>query len=221
MTSSTLFRLAGLAAIVAGVCYAILGVFHPANVIASVTTPAWLVVHLFALALCFFGTLGLTGLYVRQVEQSGWLGFVGYLMLTLWLAMVMGFTFIEVFILPIMSTVSPAFVEGFVGMFTNTPSTIDLGALPTIWTISGPLYLLGGIVFGIATFRAGVFPRWAALLLAVGTAAGPAAILFPPEYVGLVAVPVGIALAWLGWALWSERRTLAKTEPTQSRSTAS
>ena len=206
ITTSSLFRLAGLAAVMAGVSYSILGVFHPANVIASVTTPAWAIVHLFALAWCFFGFFGLTGLYTRQVEESGWLGLIGYLMLTLWLAMVMGFTFIEVFILPILATESPAFVEGFVGMFTGAPSTIDLGALPTIWAISGPLYLLGGIVFGIATFRARVFPRWAGLLLAVGTAAGPAAILFPPDYVGLVAVPVGIALAWLGYALWSERR---------------
>jgi hypothetical protein len=206
ITASHLFRLAGLAAVIAGLSYAVLGVFHPANVIASVTIPAWTIVHIFALALCFFGFFGLTGLYTRQVEQSGWLGFIGYLVLTLWLAMVMGFTFIEVFILPILASASPAFVEGFVGMFTGTPSSIDLGALPTIWAISGPLYLLGGIVFGIATFRAGVFPRWAGVLLAVGTAAGPAAILFPPDYVGLVAVPVGIALAWLGYALWSESR---------------
>ena len=205
MIASTLFRLAGLAAIVAGISYVIVGVFHPANVLASVTTPAWSIVHIFALALCFFGSFGLTGLYTRQASESGWLGLIGYLMLSLWLAMVMGFTFIEVFVLPILATASPAFVESFVGMFTGSPSTIDLGALPTLWLISSPLYLLGGIVFGIATFRARVFPRWAALLLAVGTAAGPAAILFPPDYVGVVAVPVGVALAWLGWALWSEK----------------
>jgi hypothetical protein len=191
---------------VAGLSYAVVGVFHPANVLASVTAPRWAIVHIFALAMSFFGMFGMTGLYVRQVEESGWLGLIGYLMLTTWFAMVLGFTFVEIFILPIMATVSPPFVEGFVGMFTGTPSTIDLGALPTLWTISGPLYLLGGLVFGVATFRAGVFPRWAGALLAVGTIAGPAAILFPPDLVGLVAVPVGIALAWLGYALWSERR---------------
>ncbi len=42
-------------------------------------------------------------------------------------------------------------------------------------------------------------------VLAVGTVAGPVAILFPPEYQPKVAVPVGLALAWLGYALWSER----------------
>lgn len=206
INASTLFRLAGVALIIAGVSFAIVGVFHPANVIASVTTSAWVVVHIFALALSFFGFFGLTGLYVRQAERSGWLGLVGYLMLTLWLSIVMGFTFVEVFILPILAGSVPDFVNGFVGLFTGSPTTMNLGALPPIWTVSGPLYLLGGIVFGVATFRAGIFPRWAAVLLAAGTAAGPAAILFPPDHVGVVAVPVGIALAWLGYALWSERR---------------
>ncbi len=203
---STLLGLAGLAAVVAGISFCIVGLFHPANVLVSVTTPAWTIVHIFALALCFFGFFGLTGLYVRQVEQAGWLGLVGYLMLTLWLAIVLGFTFVEAFILPVLAAASPVFVSGFVGLFTGSPSEMQLGALPTIWMISGPLYLLGGIVFGAATFRAGVFPRWAAVLLAVGTAAGPAAILFPPDHVGVVAVPVGIALAWLGYALWSNQR---------------
>ena len=43
-------------------------------------------------------------------------------------------------------------------------------------------------------------------MLAVGTALAPVAALFPPEYEAKVAVPVGIALAWLGYALWSEEK---------------
>ncbi|HZP19919.1 MAG TPA: hypothetical protein VFB16_06870 [Bauldia sp.] len=203
ITASHLFRLAGLAAVIAGLSYVVVGIFHPPNVIASVTTTAWIAVHIFALALAFFGLLGLTGLYARQVEESGWLGLAGYLMLCLWLALVMGFTFVEIFILPITASASPAFVESIVGMFTGTAATVDLGPLPTLWLISGPLYIVGGVAFGIATFRAHVFPRWVGILLALGTAIGPAAVLFPPELTGFVAIPVGIALAWLGYSLWS------------------
>ena len=36
--TSTLFRLAGLSALLAGVCYTLVGIFHPANIPASVTT---------------------------------------------------------------------------------------------------------------------------------------------------------------------------------------
>ncbi len=78
--------------------------------------------------------------------------------------------------------------------------------------IIGILYLLGGLLFGIATFRARILPRWAAGLLAVGAAVTPAAALLPHPLQRLAAVPMGIALAWLGYALWSERREQA-SEP--------
>ena len=208
-TASDLFRWAGLSAMVAGICYMIVGIFHPLNGLSSVTTTRWVIVHIFACAMSFFGLLGMAGLYARQVEKSGWLGLAGYLLLSLWLAIIGGFTFVEVFILPTLATVGPAgpkFAEAFLGMFTGSPSVINFGVLPTIWTVTNLLYLLGGLLFGIATFRASILPRWAGILLAVGTIIGPVAILFPPELQPKVAVPVGFALAWLGYALWSERR---------------
>jgi hypothetical protein len=35
-------------------------------------------------------------------------------------------------------------------------------------TLSFPLFGIGLILFGVATFRAGVYPRWAAVLLIIG-----------------------------------------------------
>jgi len=206
MTASTLFRLAGLSAMVAGVCYIVVGMFHPVNVLDSVTTATWTIVHIFAIAMCFFGLLGMVGLYVRQAEKSGWLGLAGFILLSLWLALVMGFTFVEIFLLPRLATESPAFVNSFLGMFTGAASEMNLGVLPTIWTLTAPLYILGGLLFGIATVRAGILPRWAGALLAFGTALAPVAALLPPGFEPKVAIPVGLALAWLGFALFSERR---------------
>jgi hypothetical protein len=208
-TASDLFRWAGLSAMVAGICYVLVGMFHPLNVLASVTTTRWVIVHIFASGMCFFGLFGMMGLYARQAEKSGWLGLAGYVLLSIWLAVVGGFTFVEVFILPTLATVGPAgpkFVEAFLGMFSGSPNVINFGVLPTIWTVTNLLYLLGGLLFGIATFRARILPRWAGILLAVGTIIGPVAILFPPELQPKVAVPVGFALAWLGYALFAERR---------------
>jgi hypothetical protein len=181
-------------------------VFHPPNILSSVTTPVWLVVHILAMGMSILGLLGLTGIYARQAEKSGWLGLAGYLMLNLWLALILGFTFVEVFILPALATVAPAFVDGWLGMFNGTASQIDLGALPVVWQVTGPLYILGGILFGIATFRAGILSRWAGVLLAAGTAMGPLAALLPLDLQPKIAVPAGLALAWLGYSLWSEQR---------------
>jgi hypothetical protein len=179
IAAQDLIRWSGPAAIIAGLSFVLVGFFHPPNVVEAVTTTPWVVVHILAMAMSIFGMLGLAGLYSRQAEKSGWVGLVGFLLLNLWLALVMGFTFVEVFILPSLATIAPAFVASWLGMLNGTASTIDLGSLPTVWTISGPLYILGGILFGIATFRAGVLPRWAGVLLAVGTAMGPLAALLP------------------------------------------
>lgn len=207
LTGHSLIRLAGLSAVLAGICYVGVGVFHPANVPSSVTTAPWVAAHLLACATCVFGVLGMAGLYARQAVKSGWLGLVGFVMLSLWLVLIMGFSFVEAFILPQVGTVTPAFVEGWMGMFNGTPSTVNLGVLPMLWTLSAPLYILGGVSFGVATFRARILPRGAALLLAAGTAVAPVAGLLPLAAQPKTAIPVGLALAWLGYALLTERRT--------------
>jgi hypothetical protein len=100
-------------------------------------------------------------------------------------------------------------VESFLGIFNGQPGEMNLGALPVLYALAGFGYVLGGLLFGIATFRAGILPRWAAGLLAVGAVAPFVLAQLPHPLDRTFAVPVGIALAWLGYALWSERREQA------------
>ena len=79
----------------------------------------------------------MAGLYTRQVEESGWLGLIGFLLFSAWMTLVCGFSFVEAFIEPRLVTESPAFIASLMGMFTSMPSEIDLGILPTLWNISG------------------------------------------------------------------------------------
>ena len=204
---TSLIRLGGLPAVLAGLCYVIVGIFHPENAPASVTTSAWVIVHVIACVMCIFAVMGMTGLYARQAEKSGWLGLAGYILLSLWFMVVMGYTFIEAFVLPHSALVTPAFVDSWMGMLNGTAITVDLGVLPTLWTLAGPIYILGGLLFGIATFRARVLPRAAGLLLAIGTALAPAAAFLPLAAQPKIAIPVGLALAWLGYAVLAERAT--------------
>src|SRR5205823_526427 len=95
-------------------------------------------------------------------------------LLSLWYVIVTGFTFFEAFILPLLASDSPKFAESFLGIFTGSVGDTSVGALATLWTLLGVVYILGSLLFGIATFRAGILSRWAAALLGLGAASSPA-----------------------------------------------
>lgn len=209
ITDSTLIRWAGLAAVAAGVIFAGIQPIHPPDVLASVTTSAWAIIMPVKIAMCLLFLVGITGIYTRQAKESGWLGLAGFLLLNLSWALNLAFIFSEAFVVPLLATTAPTFVDGFFGIFNGQPVEMNLGMLPALYALTGLLYMLGGLLFGIATFRAGILPRPAAALLAVVSVLTPAAALLPHEIQRLAGMPVGIALAWLGYALWAEQRMKA------------
>jgi hypothetical protein len=137
------------------------------------------------------------------------MGLAGYLLLSLWFVLVTGFTFFEAFILPLLAADSPQFAASFLAIFTGSVAATSVGALATLWSLLGVVYILGGLLFAIATFRADILSRWAAALIGVGVVISPAFALLPQSFAPLAAVPVGLGLAWLGYSLWSERRARA------------
>jgi len=191
---------------VAGGIFAIVGLIHPPQIVPSVTTSAWTIVHLLTIVMACFGLLGIAGIYARQVKAAGWFGLAGFLLLSLWFVLVTGFTFFEAFILPLLASDSPKFAASFLGIFTGSAGATSFGTLTTVWTLMGAMYILGALLFGIATLRAGILSRWAAGLFGFGALFSPAFALIPHALEPLAAVPVGLGLAWLGYSLWSERR---------------
>ena len=220
ITASNLIRWAGVSAMVAGLCFIAIGMFHPLNILSSVTTAQWGIVHILATAMGFFGLFGLTGIYARQIEKSGWLGLVGYILMSLWLVNLSHFTFIEVFVLPPLVTQAPTVVESVLGIFTKSAGEIHLGALSTLYDLNGFIgFMIGGVLLGVATFRARILPRWAGALLAIGALLVPFAAVLPSVHEAKVTIPGGIALVWLGYSLWAERRQRA-AEPVRGRASS-
>jgi len=206
ITGSNLIRWAGFAALAAGTIFAAIQPIHPPDFLPSVTTNVWAIIMPVKLVMCLLFLLGFTGLYARQVKETGWLGLVGYLMLSLSWSLNTAFIFVETFILPVLAVPAPEFVESILGIVNGFPGDMNIGALPAVYGLTGILYMLGGLLFGIAIFRAGILPRWAAGLLAVAAAVTPAAALLPHAIQRFAGIPVGLAVAWLGFALFSERR---------------
>jgi len=209
ITAPNLIRWAGLPAMAAGMLFIAIQPIHPPEHLSSVTTAAWANVACLTVAMALFAQLGITGIYAKQVKEAGWLGLAGFLMLSLFWAATAAFAFAEAFILPLLATDAPQFVEGFLGIFSGASSEANLGFLPAAAPVAGILYMLGGLLFGVATLRAGILPRWAGALLALGSVSTLAASLLPHPLDRTLAVPVGLALAWLGYALLSDRREKA------------
>jgi hypothetical protein len=116
-------------------------------------------------------------------------------------------SFIEPTILPLLTTVAPTFVESALQLSNGTGVPTNLGGLTTVYSLASILYALGSLLFGIAMFRARILPRWAAALFAVsGPLAGTMFTLLPYQLVQLTSIPIGAAMVWLGYALFSERR---------------
>ncbi len=208
VTGEQLVRWAGLAAIGAGLIFAGIQPIHPADVLTSVTTNTWAVVIFLKWVMCFLFLIGVAGIYFRQIESAGWLGLIGYGLFSLsWLIQI-GFVFTELFVLPPLASAAPQFIDSVLAIVNPaSPASMDVGGLGTAYAVIGVLYLLGGIVFGVATVRAQVLPKWPAILLAVTAFVTPFAVLVPHEIQRFAAVPMGIAFIWLGYAVWAGERS--------------
>ena len=173
ITTSNLIRWAGLSAMVAGIIFAGIQPIHPPDVLASVTTSAWAIITSLKTVMCFLFLLGIAGLYARQVEKTGWLGLAGYLLFSLFWALQCAFHLRRSLYLAAVGDRGAEVCGGLPGDRQWAPWRDEPRALPALYALAGILYMLGGLLFGIATFRAGILPRWAAGLLAV------AAVLHP------------------------------------------
>ena len=206
IAASNLIRFAGLALIPAGIVFAGIQPIHPPDVVESVTTTTWAIITSLKFAMCLLFLVGITGLYARQTERAGLLGLAGFLLLAVSWWMQSAFVFAEAFILPQLAATAPEFADALLGVSYGHTGNVNLGVLPALYSVVGIAYMLGGLLFGLATYRASILPRLPAALLAVAATLTPLAALLPHAEQRYAAIPVALALAWLGYSLWSERR---------------
>ena len=207
MTSVRLIRATGLVAIAAGLLFVAIQPMHPADTLGSVTTDAWALIHYATLVMLLLFLVGILGIYARQVEETGWLGIVGLIVLSLGLLITAALAFVEAFIEPLLADSGAAFVEGLLGMVEGSGSAVDLGPITALWAVSSVLFPLGCLLFGVAVLRARILPRWAPALFAVGLPVAAILVaLLPYDLRRVGAMPIGIGLAGMGYAIWTEKR---------------
>jgi hypothetical protein len=132
--------------------------------------------------------IGLVAMFVRQAEALGALGLTGFVFALLGTTLAAGAAWSQVFVVPRLSEVAP--------------SVADQGAGSVLagFVLSFLLFGVGWILFGVATLRTQLFPRWAVILLIVGA------------IISIVPLPsraliVEIAAGYLGFTLLTGRST--------------
>jgi hypothetical protein len=209
ITTTTLTRTAAGAAVLAGLAYVLIQFLHPADVIESLSTQAWVNVHILSFAEAVLALIGVTGLYLHQARKVGLVGLIGYAMFGLFFILQASFNFAEAFIAPLIAVSAPQLAVDLVGLFGRYPSETDLGALAALPLVGAILYVVGAILLGIVTIRARMLSRGAAILLIAAAAVTPLAALLPHALERMAAVPMGIALVLLGYSLFRNARTNA------------
>jgi hypothetical protein len=206
MSTAKLIRWSGLICILAGMLYALGALLHPVGEdLAAYTSPKWVPAHQVYWFASMLMLLGLVGLYARQVEQTGWLGLVGFILAFLGTVVVNSIFLMASTVLHLVAVQASALFD-------------QAGAPPTFGVLLVVLgYILGYILFGIATMRAGVLPRGSGLLLIIGSAmfmiseALPLTASISHLIVTIGDVIFGAGFVWMGFALWSEKREFIST----------
>jgi hypothetical protein len=202
VTPTILIRAAAGAAVVAGLIFIGVQIDHPPSNVTSVATTEWAVRNSLKVLMAALALAGITGMYLRQIKQIGVLGLIGYLVLSAGYLLVMGGAFVSAYVVPSLADSDPGYVNDVLAAATNGTAEGDIGLLQTVLQVQGIAYLAGGLVFGIALYRARVLARWAAALLAVGGVVTVALAVLPDAFYRFLAFPNGIAMVGLGYALW-------------------
>jgi hypothetical protein len=208
VTTTTLTRSAALAAVLGGLLFIAVQIKHPLLDAPFTTTTEYAVRETAKILMAVLSLIGITGIYLRQVKQTGVLGLIGYVLLLVGYLTILNVQVIAVFVLPDLAVSQPGYVNDTLAVATSATPVGDVGRVQTLSRFA-ITYIVGGVIFGIALFRARILPRWAAALMSVGAVATVATYQLPELAQRLFAVPVGVALIGLGYSLWREQRTAA------------
>ena len=106
ITTTKLTRAAGLAAVAGGLLFIAVQLKHPHLDAAFTTTTEWAVRETMKICMAVLSLIGITGIYLRQVKQTGVLGLVGYVVLGLGYLAILSNQVVAVFVLPTLAASS-------------------------------------------------------------------------------------------------------------------
>ncbi len=209
MSLRALFRLSGLALLVALVLEVIGWALHPpAERLVDLLSPGQTPAHVIQFLASALLILGLPGMYARQAQRAGILGLLGFVLLVLGASAGKYTLLFEAFPAPLLAREAPDLIAPPNGPLRHGMLIVGLLSLPI---------LVGVLLLGIATVRAGVFSAWSGFFQTAFVCSVP--ITFISGSSGTFVLPLPTALtpvalssyllfagyAWAGYQLWTSR----------------
>jgi hypothetical protein len=211
LTTNRLTAISGLCAAAAGAIFVIVQVHHPPLDVAHIVTTEMTIRESAKALMAVLALAGFTGMFLRHRRRFARLGRAGYALLTAGYLAMLAAELIAAYYLPTVAHSNPGYVQHVLNAAAGHGPSGGIGYLRGLFLLMGIGYSLGGLLFGIALFRAGVLARWASVLLAYGTTSALALAVLPESFNRPFAVPTGVALIGLGFSLWRDQRRQAET----------
>jgi hypothetical protein len=204
ITANRLTAAAGLCAAAAGAIFIGVQINHPPADVEHLVTGEMTVRETAKVLMTVLAMIGFTGMFLRNRSRFGVLGLVGYSLLMAGFLALFAVECIVGYVLPTVAHSNPGYVQDVLDAAVGGSPSGDIGHMQQLFLASGMGYALGGLLFGIALFRAGILARWACVLLAYGTTSVLALSALPESFNRPFAVPTGVALIGLGVSLWRD-----------------
>jgi hypothetical protein len=202
---------AGLCAAAAGAIFIGVQINHPPADVQHIVTTEMAVRETAKVVMAALALVGLAGMFIRNRHRLGIVGRSGYLLVTIGYAAMFVTECLVGYVLPSTAHTHPAYVQHVLDAAMGGSAKGNIGLYPILFAVMGIGYALGGLLFGIALFRARILSRWAAALFAYGTVSALALKALPQSFSRPFAVPTGVALMGLGMSLWRDQRRQAET----------
>ena len=224
MSSTKLIHWSGLVLMLGGILLAAGSFMHPpADLAEYALYPLWVPAHLLGGIAFLLISLSLVGLYARQSEKMGLLGLTSFVLAFVGCTLLAGTQIlIDVVVFPFIAARGLDWLNIPDGAL-RTSSAFQLAT-----GLGGLSFLLGLLLFAIATLRAQVLPhRWGSwlviLTLPLGIVGGVLISFISPLTQEILQTLLGSVfgavlspglVAW-GWTLWSEKgETVAQPKTT-------
>ncbi|MBI3184123.1 MAG: hypothetical protein HYZ28_18475 [Myxococcales bacterium] len=204
MSPVALLKASGVSALACGALTAVFWLLHPAAgdpkapkdpaYYEAVASGRFQGVNALFVLVLVLSLLALLGFYFRQREASGALGMIGFVLGFIGTALFIGAGVFSAFVAPVLAASEAT------RPLLDEKGPLLGGPMAGLFAGSGLLFALGYVLFGVATFRAAVLPKWAGLLLVASSPILGLSPLMPLIAREIGSAVFGVANIWLGLA---------------------